>query len=28
MTVLKTEKEEQMISLESDTEYKEMLSLK
>ena len=28
MTVLKTRKEEQMISLESDTEYKEMLSLK
>ena len=28
MTVLKTKKEEQMISLESDTEYKEMLSLK
>ena len=28
MTVLKTRKEEQMISLESDIEYKNMLSLK
>jgi DNA-binding Lrp family transcriptional regulator len=27
MTVLKTEKEEQMISLETDIEYKELLSL-
>jgi Lrp/AsnC family transcriptional regulator, regulator for asnA, asnC and gidA len=28
MTVLKTRKEEQMISLENDIEYKKMLSLK
>ena len=28
MTVLKTGKEEQMISLENDIEYKKMLSLK
>ena len=28
MTVLKTDKEEQMVSLENDIEYKDMLSLK
>jgi DNA-binding Lrp family transcriptional regulator len=28
MTVLKTDKEEQMVSLENDIEYKNMLSLK
>ena len=28
MTVLKTRREEQMISLENDIEYKKMLSLK